>query len=104
MKAVRNEGLGALPPLRPLPKHTIELYTYTIAKSKAMNFIKQIQIEHGLRKQIMEALEVTYPTIKAALTFKSNTLTAKTIRQYALDHGGILLLGSQDDDKKAVGR
>lgn len=58
-----------------------------------MNLIKQIYVEYGLRKQIMAALDVTYPTVKSALTYKSNTQIAKTIRQYAIEHGGIILEG-----------
>lgn len=64
-----------------------------------MALIKQIVIEHGLRKQMLFELEVTYPTIRSALTFKSNTLTAKCIRQYALDHGGVLVRGEDEDHK-----
>ena len=64
-----------------------------------MAFIKQIVIEHGLRKQMLFALEVTYPTIRAALTYKSNTLTAKCIRQYALEHGGVLVYGGSEDNE-----
>lgn len=64
----------------------------------AMPFIKQIYVEHGLRKQIMIALEVTYPTVKAALSYRSNTLTAKCIRQYALQHGGVLVSGGMDEN------
>lgn len=56
-----------------------------------MNDVKRIYIEHGLRKQMMDALNVTYPTIRAALNFRSNTLTAKVIRQYAIEHGGVIL-------------
>lgn len=63
-----------------------------------MNFVKQIHIEHGLRKQIMEELGVTYPTVKAALTYKSDTLTAKTIRRYAIEHGGVILQGVADGE------
>lgn len=40
---------------------------------------------------MMLELKVTYPTIRAALAFKRDTLTAKVIRKYALEHGGVLV-------------
>lgn len=51
--------------------------------------MKRIVIRHGLRKQIMTDLGVTYLTIRAALSFKSDTRMAKVIRLYALEHGGV---------------
>ena len=53
--------------------------------------MQQIVVEHGMRRQMMLELEVTYPTIRAALAFNSNTSTSKVIRKYALDHGGVLV-------------
>lgn len=53
--------------------------------------MQRIVVEHGLRKQMMLELGVTYPTIRAALVYSSNTLTAKIIRKYALEHGGVLV-------------
>lgn len=54
-----------------------------------------IVVSHGLRKQTMDALDVTYPTIRNALSYKSNTLKAQLIRLYALEHGGTMMVGSQ---------
>ncbi len=49
-----------------------------------------IIVEHGLRKEIMEKLNTTYPTVHKALNYKVNTLLAQRIRHYALTHGGVL--------------
>lgn len=62
--------------------------------------MQKIVVEHGLRKQMMLELEVTYPTIRAALAYNSNTLTAKVIRKYALEHGGVLV--KEISSKKAA--
>ena len=56
-----------------------------------MDNVKRIFVDYGLRKQIMAALDVTYPTVRAALCFTTDTEMAQKIRQYALDHGGMLL-------------
>ena len=49
-----------------------------------------ILVEHGLRKEIMEKLDTTYPTVKKALNYEANTTLAEKIRHYALTHGGVL--------------
>ena len=46
--------------------------------------MKMIKIEHGGRKQIMAALGVTYPTVRAALNYESDSDVAKRIRTYAI--------------------
>ena len=56
-----------------------------------MEEIKQIVVQHGLRKQIMTHFKVTYPTVRTALSYKSDTPMSKNIRQYALDRGGVLM-------------
>ena len=58
-----------------------------------MPYIKQIVVEHGLRKQIMAVFDVSYPTVRVALKYGSNSITAQNIRQYALDNGGVLTYG-----------
>lgn len=50
-----------------------------------------IMVEHGLRKEIMEKLGTTYPTVKKALIYQSNTELAEKVRYYALTHGGVLV-------------
>ena len=64
------------------------------------NCMQKIVVNHGLRKQMMLELKVTYPTIRAALAYNSNTLTAKVIRKYALEHGGVLV--KEISSKKAA--
>ncbi len=49
--------------------------------------MRKIIVDHGLRKQMIMVLNVSYPTISAVLAFRSDTLTAKRIRLYALEHG-----------------
>lgn len=53
--------------------------------------LKEIKIEHGLRKEIMKQFSTTYPTVKAALSYKSHTPLAEKIRSYALQHGGVVV-------------
>jgi len=52
---------------------------------------KEILVEHGDRKRIKETFNVTYPTIKQVLRYKSNTLLAEKIRRSALSYGGRLI-------------
>ena len=52
---------------------------------------KIIIVSHGLKKEMMEVLDTSYPSIRSALAFKTNTMKAKVIRKYALDHGGKLV-------------
>lgn len=52
--------------------------------------MKKIIVNYGLRKKIMVALDCTYPTVQAALEYRSHTDKAKRIRNYALRHGGQL--------------
>ena len=46
--------------------------------------MKMIKIEHGGRKQIMKALDVTYPTVRAALNYECDTDICRKIRTYAI--------------------
>lgn len=52
---------------------------------------KIIIVSHGLKKEMMEVLDTSYPSIRSALSFKTNTLKARAIRQYALNNGGKLV-------------
>ncbi len=52
---------------------------------------KIIIVSHGLKKEMMEVLDTSYPSIRSALVFKTNTLKARAIRQYALNNGGKLV-------------
>lgn len=50
---------------------------------------KEILVNNGVRKQIKEALNCSYPTIRAALTYETNTLLGQRIRDVALELGGV---------------
>lgn len=50
-----------------------------------------IVVTHGLRRKIMEVMRASYPTVRSALVFRTNTLKAQMIRKYALEHGGSLI-------------
>ena len=50
-----------------------------------------IIVEYGLRKNIKEFFDTTYPTVQKALEFKTNTNLAQNIRHYALKRGGALV-------------
>lgn len=63
-----------------------EIYDETLGK-RVQKFC--ILVEHGLRKEIMEKLNTTYPTVNKALNYRVNTLLAKKIRHYALTHGSV---------------
>ncbi len=63
-------------------------YSYT---GKYMHIL----VDYGLRKEIMHHLDTTYPTIKRALEFKTNTSLAQQIRFYALKRGGVLMRKSR---------
>ena len=70
---------------------SILFFELCIASLMRCNCMQQIVVGYGLRKLMMLELGVTYPTIKAALEYKSNTYIAECIRQYALEHGGVLV-------------
>ena len=50
--------------------------------------------DRGARKAIMLALDCTYPTIRSALKFESDTDLCKRIRRMALKSGGRVMVGS----------
>lgn len=52
---------------------------------------KRIVISHALRKQILEVFDTTYPTVRKALAFETNSAKAYKIQQFALKNGGILI-------------
>lgn len=53
--------------------------------------VKEIKVQHGLRREMMSVFGTTYPTIRAALRYKSDTYYAKRMRGYALNHGGVII-------------
>lgn len=50
---------------------------------------KRIILEHSMRKRIMDELNTTYPTIRAALFGMTQTDKAQAIRKMALELGGV---------------
>ena len=50
-----------------------------------------IKVDYSVRKEIMAALGVTYPTIRKALNGKTDTELSKKIRKAALAKGGVEL-------------
>lgn len=57
-----------------------------------------IIVGHGLRRQIMEALKVSYPTCRAALRYETDTEIARKIRGYAMNHGGMAVEEDRGDE------
>lgn len=49
---------------------------------------KEILINTQMRKRVMQHFGCSYPTIRAALRYKSHTLLAQQIRDMALELGG----------------
>lgn len=56
-----------------------------------MNIYREIKVNYGMRKQMMEIFSTTYPSLRAALSFQVSTQKAVRMRDYALAHGGVLL-------------
>lgn len=56
-----------------------------------MNEGRRIVISHALRKQILEVFDTTYPTVRKALAFETNSAKAYQIQQFALRNGGVLI-------------
>ena len=52
---------------------------------------KEILLAGGKRKNIIKSLNTTYPTIREALRFKSNTEISQKIRKIAIENGGKLV-------------
>lgn len=51
---------------------------------------KEILIKHGVRKRLMSAFGVSYPTVRNALRYKSHTELAQRIRYVTKKrYGGI---------------
>ena len=53
--------------------------------------MKMIVVDHGVMKKLIEEGFGTYPTIRAALWYKSDTRRARQIRQRALQLGGVMM-------------
>jgi len=52
---------------------------------------KEILIGHGVKKEIMSAFKCTYPTIRTALRYKTDTVLSSKIRMAAISRGGRLV-------------
>jgi hypothetical protein len=50
--------------------------------------MNEILVPYGVKKEIMEGLGYTYPTIKKALRGESRSKASKKIRQAAINKGG----------------
>lgn len=51
--------------------------------------MSEILLKHKVKKQIKEALNTSYPTIRLALLGETDTDLAKEIRAKALELGGV---------------
>ncbi len=60
-------------------------------KTKVREKVREIKVSHGMRREIMAIFGASYPTVRAALRFKSDTYFAKRMRGYALNHGGVIV-------------
>lgn len=50
--------------------------------------MKRILVNTGKRKEIIESLKTTYPTVRTALNGSCDSLLSRKIRRLALDLGG----------------
>ena len=53
---------------------------------------KEILVNNGDRKELRRLLNVSYPTIRMALQYKSKTALAHKIRETAIKRGGIVVV------------
>ena len=65
-----------------------ENFVQKYEKKTDMQNRKKIVLEHGVAQRLRDELGVTYPTIRTALSYQSNTPKARMIRQRALQLGG----------------
>lgn len=49
---------------------------------------RQILLPHGKKNELMRMVHCTYPTVRAALRFRSDSATARKIRFVAVKHLG----------------
>lgn len=56
---------------------------------------KEILLRQGAKAKLMQVLNTTYPTVRAALKFETDTEIAKRIRHYAMNElGGVVAIRS----------
>ena len=53
---------------------------------------KEILVENGEKKVLKELFGKSYPTIQAALQYRSKTALAHKIREAAIKRGGVLVV------------
>jgi hypothetical protein len=53
--------------------------------------MKKIIVENGDRLKLMKIFNTTYPTVRSALNFQTNSELACKIRKAALNRGGVIL-------------
>ena len=51
---------------------------------------KKIEISVELQQEISKAFSVSTRSVRSAMNFDSNSPSARMLRSYALNHGGIL--------------
>jgi len=56
---------------------------------------KEILLDNGDRKKLLKMFNVTYPTVSAALKYKTKTLLAHKIREAAVEMGGRKVIESE---------
>ena len=52
---------------------------------------KEILVRNGEKLELKTIFKTTYPTVRSALRFKTNTALAHTIREAAIKRGGMLV-------------
>lgn len=52
---------------------------------------KEILVDNGVRKYIIELYHTTYPTVRTALKYQSKTALAHKIRKTAIECGGVVV-------------
>ena len=51
--------------------------------------MEQVLVEHGERQVLGKLFRVSQPTVRAALSGKTNTQVAREIRKAAIERGGV---------------
>lgn len=61
---------------------------------------KEILVDNGQKLKLKQLFETSYPTVRTALKYKTNTALAYRIRKAAIEMGGIVV--ERSETQKAI--
>lgn len=71
-----------------LEYHSLVKDGINVQQKKELEMERQILLPAGQKKALVRAMNSTYPTVRSALRFRSNSENAKRIRYAAVRHFG----------------